>query len=131
MKTILVIIFLALAQELYAPAVRVCYMASEPAINIYDNLIKAVVMVESNNGTYLYNKEEGATGYFQIRQCRVDHYNKLTGSNYSLNDCYDYELSRKIFLYFAKGKDFETAARNWNGSGPMTEVYWKRVKANL
>jgi len=100
-------------------------------VNFYEPLIKAVVMVESNNGKYLYNAKENAVGWFQIRTVRVIHYNQLTGSNYVLNDFYDYDLSREMFLFYASGKDYETAAKNWNGSGPMTNDYWKRVQKHL
>ena len=67
-------------------------------------------------------------GHFQIRQVRLDHYNRETGLNHVLNDCYDYELSREIFLYFARGKTYEKAAREWNGHGKMTDEYWRKVK---
>ena len=100
-------------------------------VNKYEALIKAVVMVESNNGKYLYNPKENAVGYFQIRQVRVDDYNKRTGLKHSLNDFYDYELSRKMFLYYTKGRSYETVAKSWNGSGEMTKAYWKKILTNL
>ena len=88
-------------------------------------------MVESQNGKYLYNAKENAVGWFQIRPVRVIHYNQLTGSNYVLNDFYDYDLSRKMFLYYASGKTYELAAKNWNGSGPMTKDYWRKIQKQL
>ena len=103
---------------------------AEPAMP-YEALIKAVVAVESTNGKYLYNPDENAVGWFQIRQIRVDDYNKRLGTNYVLNDFYDYELSRTMFLYYASGKSFEVAARNWNGKWSLTENYWKKVKKYL
>jgi len=127
MKITLTIIFLSFFTLCFGPEHQVGYITSVEGINYYDPLIKAVVMVESRNGKYLYNDFEGAVGYFQIRKCRIDHYNKLTGSNYTLNDCYNYELSRKVFLYFAKGKSYEKAAKSWNGSGKQTLAYWKLV----
>ena len=100
-------------------------------VNPYLPLIKAVVAVESQNGKYLYNPDEGAVGWFQIRQIRVDHYNKLRGTNYKLTDFYDYDLSREMFLYYCKGRDFETVAKSWNGSGEMTKDYWNKIKQQL
>lgn len=94
-------------------------------------LIKAVTWVEVADGRDLYNEAENAVGWFQIRQIRVDHYNYLTGSDYKLEDFYDYELSREMFIYFARGKTFEQAAKDWNGSGVMTESYWQKVKSAL
>lgn len=99
--------------------------------DVYEPLIKAIVFVESTNGLDTINDIENAIGWFQIRQIRVDDYNKRTGSSYELNDFFDYHLSKEMFLYYAQGKSFEQAAKNWNGSGPMTEVYWKKVKKRL
>jgi hypothetical protein len=98
------------------------------SITGYDALIDAVVKWESDGDTCAFNPKENAVGAFQIRQCRIDHYNALNGTKYTLNDCYDYKLSKRIFLFFAKGKDWEQAARDWNGSGPMTVEYWENVK---
>ena len=113
------------------PNERLTIIQSEP-INIYDNLIKAIVTVESNNGKYLYNEFEGAVGYFQIRQCRIDDYNHATGLNHVLNDCYDYEISRKVFLYYTKGRSFETISRAWcsgeHGTKRASQNYWDKVK---
>ena len=103
----------------------------------YQPLIRAIYLYESGCNPYAVNTTENAHGGFQIRQNRLDHYNKLNGTNYVLTDCYDLELSKKIFLYFTthdssgreiKPKSWEQAAKNWNGSGPMTETYWENVK---
>jgi len=94
----------------------------------YEPLIRAVYQWESSSGLNLYNKDENAVGPFQIRQVRIDDYNKRTGSNYILEDCYDYDLSKHIFLHYAYGKTYEQAAKNWNGSGPKTIKYWDEVK---
>jgi len=94
-------------------------------------LIRAIVQVESSSGQNLYNKKENAVGWFQIRQVRVDYYNALRGTHYKLEDFYDYELSKEMFIYFARGKSFEQAAKDWNGSGKMTEKYWQKVKEIL
>jgi hypothetical protein len=47
---------------------------------------------------------------------------------------FNYENSRKVFLYFASligPYDIEKIAKAWNGSGPKTEYYWKRIKEYL
>lgn len=94
----------------------------------YEPLIKAITKHESGGNVYAFNALENAVGAFQIRQCRIEHYNQITNSNYKLEDCYDYDLSKKIFLTFSYGKSYEKAAKDWNGSGPMTVVYWEKVK---
>jgi hypothetical protein len=132
MKMITVIIlFLALFLNAKAPDTKAVYLIEPEEINYYAPLIRAITTIESNNGKYQFNAKENAVGWFQIRQCRVDHYNRLKRTNFVLTDFYDYDLSRDMFLYFAEGKDYETAARNWNGSGKMTIEYWKKVRAKL
>ena len=118
-------------QLLIAPPSGAGVVFESEGINFYEPLIKAVTMVESSNGKYIYNPDEGAVGWFQIRQIRVDHYNKLRGTNYKLTDFYDYDLSREMFLWYASGKSFEVAARNWNGKWSLTENYWRKIQKQL
>lgn len=91
-------------------------------------------MVEGKCDTLAYNPIEEAVGYFQIRPIRLEDYNKRTESNYTMKDMFNYEISEKIFLYYA-GKigpyNFEQIARNWNGSGHRTINYWNRIKQYL
>jgi len=130
-KMILITLFSILCIVLPAPERAELYILKPIELTAYEALIKAVVMVESNGNINAYNAKENAVGAFQIRQCRIDDYNTRTGSNYTLKDCYDYEVSRKVFLYFAEGKSFEIAVKNWNGSGPLTISYWQKVQAYL
>jgi hypothetical protein len=97
----------------------------------YEVLIKAVTWVESAHGRYTYNAKENAVGWFQIRQIRVDDYNKRVGASYKLEQFFDYDLSREMFLYYAQGKSFEQAAKNWNGSGRMIIEYWNKVQTYI
>ena len=128
-KTLTTVSVILLFSLSLAPAgQRVLHIHHTEGINPYLKLIDAVVWVESRGDPYAYNDFENAVGAFQIRQIRVDHYNRLTGSVYQLSDCYDYELSKRIFLYFAHGKTLEKAAKDWNGSGPMTDDYWEKVR---
>jgi hypothetical protein len=100
----------------------------------FKRLINAIGMVETKGDTLAYNPVEEAAGYFQIRPIRLKDYNKRTGNKYTMKDLFNYEISEKIFLYYA-GKigpyKFEQIARNWNGSGHMTKDYWKRIKPYL
>ena len=100
----------------------------------YKQLIRAIGIVETSRDTLAYNPIEKAAGYFQIRPIRLKDYNKRTGSNYTMKDLFNYEISEKIFLYFADQigpYDFEKIAKKWNGSGHMTINYWKRIKQYL
>jgi len=134
LKGLLLILFSLPAVRTSAPDINIFYIRSSSPINGYDRLIDALVNVESAGDTLAYNLLEEATGAFQIRPIRLLDYYQRTGINYKLNDCYNYDISKEVFLYYARltgHRDYETIARNWNGSGDMTLDYWKKVKANL
>ena len=106
---------------------------SEP-IKAFTRLIYAVVMVESGGDTLAVNLLEEAYGAFQIRPIRLLDYYQRTGKNYKTKDCYNYKVSEEIFLYYAVTNgsiDYQSIARNWNGSGKMTLDYWKKVLGHL
>lgn len=134
MKKLLLVSFFLLFFHIlsYAPENKPTFLIQEPVkINYYEPLVKAIVKVESAGNPLAYNASEGAVGAFQIRQCRIKHYNRLTGKNYTLNEMYDYNKAKEVFLYFAVGKSYERAAKSWNGSGPMTIIYWSKVQKAL
>jgi hypothetical protein len=135
MKKLFLIIFLiSLTIRVIAPNQNSLLIPEPPPIEPYKQLIYAVGMVEGMGDTTAYNVREMAAGYFQIRPIRVEDYNIRTGNQYTLNDMFNYEISEKIFLYFASQigpYDFEKIARNWNGSGAKTLEYWERIKEYL
>jgi hypothetical protein len=130
-RILLTITFLLIALVMYAPEYKSLYIIEGNVINYYDRIIKAVVAVESSGGKILYNKAENAVGAFQIRPIRLRDYNERTGSKYQMKDLYRYEISKKIFLYYAKkdGTSYESIAKNWNKS--RTNKYWNQVKKKL
>jgi hypothetical protein len=134
-RLIFVFIFIIICKNLTAPSLNVFYLLLPPEINYYEKLIKAIVAIESSGDTWALNVNEQACGPFQIRPIRINHYNRLTGSNYKTWNCFDYELSRKIFLYFCKGRSYEKIARAWcsgeAGTKKASEKYWKRVRVKL
>jgi hypothetical protein len=130
-RTISVLLFAMICNSLPAPGFRGFVIPATESINIFTAFVKAVTWVESRDDKYTYNARENAVGAFQITPIRVKDYNRRTRSHYKLEDFYDYELSRKMFLYYARGKNLETAARRWNGSGPKTIQYWNKVQARL
>jgi len=133
MTTLLITMLLSIPA--LCPVANTALLFKAKEINYYDPLIRAVCMVESMNGLYIWNEKEQAVGHFQIRQCRVDEYNKKLGTNYVLKDFYDYELSRQMFLYYAHGKNYEKASRGWNGGEnakkKWTDNYWNKVRRYL
>lgn len=150
MKKLLLVTFLFLSFNIlsYAPTLpTIIYIPQAKPITYiekikvdYESLIKAIGLVESRCDNSAINLKEDARGYFQIRKCRIEHYNNLTGRNYTLQDMHNFEKAQEVFLYFvyhdSRGriispKSYETTAKNWNGSGTMTEKYWKLVQAKL
>ena len=125
---------MAIALKLFAPASNSFIVVRTLPVEPFKNLIHAIGMVETQYDTLAYNPLEEAVGYFQIRPIRLIDYNGRTGCAYSMNDLYNYEISKKIFLYYATEVgpyDFERIARAWNGSGVCTIQYWEQVKRFL
>jgi hypothetical protein len=117
-----------------APDMESVIIFESPVVKPYDQLMFAIGFVETMNNNLAYNPREEATGYFQIRPIRLLEYNRRTGSSYKMKDLFNYEVSEKIFLYFADltgPYDFEQIARKWNGSGHMTTFYWNRIRQYL
>ena len=140
MKNLIIILLSIISVQLYAPpspeqiTKEQSYqftILTNPNFRIYYPLIKAIVYVESRGNDSAYNEKEGAVGQFQIRKIRLDHYNQLTGKNYQHEEMYDYRKALEVFLYYCEGKNFETAARNWNGKWSLTEGYWNKVEKRL
>jgi len=130
----LIVIFLLSGLQAGAPVNNNLTIINEPGIRPYLKLMYATAMVETMGNTMAYNEFENAVGIFQIRQVRIDDYNRRTGSTYTLAEMFDPALSEKVFLYFAslyRPNELERIAKAWNGSGPMTELYWKRIKEYL
>ncbi len=133
-KILLIKLLLFSNITLFAPANPTIPIIKESPADPFRHLIYAIGIVETGLDTIAYNPLEEATGYFQIRPVRLEDYNRRTGSSYSMKDMYDYNISEKIFKYYAAQigpYDFETIAKSWNGSGSMTIDYWNRVKMHL
>jgi len=129
MRKLIIILFLPITLSCYAPNMTREVLLIPAPIKPYQQLLEAMIQVESNGNLLAYNQEEQATGCLQIRPCRVEHFNKLSGKNYTLTDMYDYDKAVEVFMLFAhRLQNHEIIARRWNGSGPMTDVYWSKVK---
>jgi hypothetical protein len=133
-KVLFLSVFLLVSVRASAPDIKVTYIQVPEFVNPFDRLIYAVVQVESKGDTMAFNLIEGAIGAFQIRSIRLLDYNQRTGTKYKSEDCYNFKISKEIFLYYAKSSgchDYETIARNWNGRGKTTLDYWEKVKTYL
>jgi len=133
-RILLTLLFILSPVSLKAPGTDSLIIPVHEPVNPYLKLMYATAMVETMGNELAYNETENAVGIFQIRQIRVDDYNRLTGSNFSLEDMFDRENSEKVFLFFASQigpYNLEKIAKRWNGSGPRTEFYWKQILAWL
>jgi hypothetical protein len=133
-KILSVTILLLFVLKVFAPSRSTLVIIDTSPTDPFRNLIHAVGMVETKFDTLAYNPVEEAVGYFQIRPIRLKDYNKRTGNHYKKNDLYKYDISEKIFLYYASEigpYNFERIAKEWNGSGKKTIQYWKKVKKYL
>lgn len=117
---------------LFAPApYEVRLFVSEP-IQPYERLWEAVCFVESSFNPLAVNESEGAYGISQIRQIKLDWYEKQTGIRYTLQDCFDKEISKTIFLYHMDCYDDpERGVRAWNGKYELTHGYWNKIQNYL
>jgi hypothetical protein len=132
LKGILLIFFSLVTIRAAAPGFNVAFILVSEPIYPYDRLIKAVVEVESKGDTMACDTIEEAFGAFQIRPIRLQDYNERTGNKYKMTDCYNFQISKEIFLFYARRfPDDESIARNWNGSGESTLIYWEKVKSYL
>jgi hypothetical protein len=103
-------------------------------INPYQMLWEATCIVESGNDPLAYNVSEIAIGISQIRPIRVLDYFQRTGRAYSMQDMYDVDISRQIYMYYAhkyNPNDLESIAKAWNGRGKGNQQYWNKIKLHL
>jgi hypothetical protein len=133
-KLFLIVFMMCFTVRVIAPLPNSLLIPQPLPIEPYKKLIYAVGMVEGKGDTTAYNELEMAAGFFQIRPIRLEDYNNRTGNQYTMDDMFNYEISEKVFLYFASQigpYDLERIARNWNGSGAKTIEYWERIKEFL
>jgi len=134
LRSALLVLFVFCTANASAPGTNSMIITVHSPYNPFIPLMYATGMVETKGNTKAFNVYENAVGIFQIRQVRVDDYNRRTGSNYKLADMFDTSVSEKVFLFFASDLGpyhFEKIAKSWNGSGPKTEAYWRRIRSYL
>lgn len=138
MKIALIVLCLLVSLPVTAPEYKCLIVPAAKRIDPYKPLKFAIGKIECfRNGSFdtlAINHFEQAYGYFQVRQVRLDDYWQRTGIRYSLEDMLDYTKAERVFMYYASEIGFRDPgkiARNWNGSGPATWDYWKKVRTFL
>ena len=107
-----------------------------------NNLVDALILVESAGNPKAFNKKENACGCLQIRPIMLREVNRIlrkqkSEQRFTKEDRWDCGLSQEMFYiwrdYHHKNSSDEVIARNWNG-GPRgykkqsTEHYWYKVQ---
>lgn len=110
-----------------------------------DELVEALIWVESRGNDSAFHKGENAVGCLQIRPIMVKEVNRvldLQGSDniYTLEDRWSriksIEMFNVIADYYHETSSYEKIARCWNG-GPkglqkkQTKKYWRKVQKRL
>ncbi len=114
-------------------------VSNAPAL-VADNLLAAVIHVESRGDVNAHNVAENAVGVLQIRPIMVKEVNRiLRFDKYTLQDRWDKQKSIEMFnviRHNTPNPTNEKIARNWNG-GPngyrkqSTLKYWQKVQKQL
>jgi len=129
-RLLLISLFLMCFLKLPAPGYARMVVVEGESVKPYRAIIEAVTEVESSKGKYLYNANEQAVGWFGIRPIRLDDYNKRTGKNITLDECYQYEVGEMIFLYYASQidyRDVKAICISWNGVSKKN-LYYQKIK---
>lgn len=83
-----------------------------------NRLIKAMVIAESGGRWDAYNAKENAVGVMQLRPVMVKHINKISDSNYTLDDRLDslksVEMFNKLMALRNPSYNFDIACELWN-----------------
>lgn len=130
------------------PMPRLNYVINLPLIMVdsvtEDQLIKALINVESSNNDNAYRSGEDAAGCLQIRRTMVRDVNRIlrrqkSQIRFDFEDRWDRQKSIEIFKIYCNHYNLTTPeekARCWNG-GPRglqklaTKRYWEKVKKHL
>ena len=136
MKRSIIVMFLAL---LYLSAGCPTYIPTliivrKACFKPLETLSISVAWVESSNNPNALNRTENAIGLFQIRTIRLKDYNQRNGTHYKMKDCYDPQINKMIWLFYASKfypTDYEGVCKAWNGRGKSNRDYWAKVKKRL
>lgn len=147
-KKIILIVLCVPMVAAKCPMPRLNYVINLPLIMVdsvtEDQLIKALINVESSNNDNAYRSGEDAAGCLQIRRTMVRDVNRIlrrqkSQIRFDFEDRWDRQKSIEIFKIYCNHYNLTTPeekARCWNG-GPRglqklaTKRYWEKVKKHL
>jgi len=135
MKKLLFIPLLFVFTNVYCPPDTKIYILRHEGYKPFENVSfeqiwSAICFIESSGNAKAFNEKELARGIVQIRPCKIDDYNRLTGNNIGYEDVFCPELSKRIFMWhmeqYGVGR-WEEGIKRWNGKGRMAEIYLEKV----
>ena len=130
----LTILITILSLRLTAPIDVSIVIGKDESIQPYEAIWTAVCKVESGGNPFAIgdrHMKHYSYGIAQIRQERLNDYNKQTDNSYKLTDMFDIDISKEIFMYYANQFNIyqmDDLIRAWNGSGKQTYIYLHKVK---
>lgn len=131
MKTILILFLFLLSTHSKTPDAPVLYIQESEGINPYTKIWNVVCYVESKNNPFAVNSNDpngGSFGIAQIGRLKIAEFNKANGTNYTPMDCFNVDLSKRVFIWHCMNyHNIEAAVKAWNGSGKATLEYWQKI----
>lgn len=133
----LILIICALSASLSAPPDPHIPVMQTEALKPFEKLYNAIRTVESGGDSLAIGDKHlksHSYGEVQIRMTRLDDYYQRTGIRYTTQDMFNPAKAKQVFMFYASQigpYDTDRIIKSWNGSGPMTEIYLKKVKRYL
>ena len=131
MLTILSILML-FSLSLKAPSDNRAVIIQPEAIQPYEALFDITCKVESSHRPNAIGDNGQSFGISQIQQIRLDDYFNLTGIRYTTDDCFNVDVSKEIWIYYAcqfQPFEYKKICKDWNKS--TTDRYWLKINKHL
>jgi hypothetical protein len=134
----LIILLSMFTLSLTAPPAPVIFVTGV-VLRPFDRILNATAIVETNNDSTAVGDKHlklHSYGKYQIRQSRLDDFNKSTGKHYTTKDMFCVKKAREVFFFYCTTSDMEVIAKKWNGGTKgmekqSTEKYWTKIKKEL
>ena len=129
---IILSILISFTLRLSAPVDNSVLVIQPEAIRPYEALFNITCRIESSYRPFAIGDNGKSFGITQIQQIRLDDYFNLTGIRYTTDDCFNVDVSREIWIYYAcqfHPFEYKKIARDWNKS--VTDKYWDKINKHL
>ena len=135
MRTITIILLLFLSLRAFAPSAKSLWIERIEPIRPYERMLKAIAKIESQNGNknYLFDPSDSSCGDFHIRPIRLRDYNQRTGNRFKMADVYNYDIAKRIVLYYISQCDYrDVKAMSIAHNGvSKRNLYYQKIQKTL